>query len=47
MESVKAERSDVQMLAELNKALIAEERHPDPLNIAQLLREVRLQNRRF
>ena len=36
MEIVKAELRDVKRLAELNKCLIEDERHPNPMNIAQL-----------
>ena len=36
MEIVKAALSDVKRLAELNKYLIEDEQHPNPMNIAQL-----------
>ena len=36
MEIVKAELTDTETLAELNKHLIEDERHPNPMNIAQL-----------
>lgn len=36
MEIVKAELRDVRRLAELNRCLIEDERHPNPMNIAQL-----------
>lgn len=36
MEIVKAELGDVKRLAELNRCLIEDERHPNPMNIAQL-----------
>ena len=36
MEIVKAELADVERLAELNKHLIEDERHPNPMNIAEL-----------
>ncbi len=36
MEIVKAELRDVKRLAELNKNLIEDERHPNPMNIAEL-----------
>jgi ribosomal protein S18 acetylase RimI-like enzyme len=36
MEIVRAEIIDVEVLAELNKHLIEDERHPNPMNIAKL-----------
>ena len=36
MEIVRAELGDVKRLAELNRCLIADERHPNPMNIAEL-----------
>ena len=36
MEIVKAELGDAKRLAELNKYLIADERHPNPMNIVEL-----------
>ena len=36
MEIVRAELTDAAILAELNKRLIEDERHPDPMDIAQL-----------
>ena len=36
MEIVKAELGDVKRLAELNRCLIEDERHPNPMNIAEL-----------
>ena len=36
MEIVKAELSDVKRLAELNRCLIEDEQHPNPMNIAEL-----------
>lgn len=36
MEIVRAERTDAETLAELNKCLIEDEGHPNPMNIAQL-----------
>ena len=36
MEVTKADHSDVEKLAELNKRLIADERHPNPMNVRQL-----------
>ena len=36
MEIVKAELTDADVLAELNKHLIEDEQHPDPMNIVQL-----------
>ena len=36
MEIVKAELTDVDRLAELNKCLIEDEQHPNPMNIAEL-----------
>ena len=37
MEIVKAELTDIERLAELNKYLIEDERHPNPMNIAELI----------
>ena len=36
MEVVRAEPADVDRLAELNKQLIEDERHPNPMDVAQL-----------
>ena len=36
MEIVKAELADVKRLAELNRCLIEDEQHPNPMNISQL-----------
>ena len=36
MEIVRTELTDVERLAELNKYLIEDERHPNPMNIAEL-----------
>ncbi len=36
MEIVKAELRDVERLAEMNRCLIADERHPNPMDIAEL-----------
>lgn len=36
MEIVRAELTDADILAELNKCLIEDERHPNPMNIVQL-----------
>ena len=36
MEIVKAELTDAEVLAKLNKHLIEDEQHPDPINIVQL-----------
>ncbi|MDE0018521.1 MAG: GNAT family N-acetyltransferase [Candidatus Poribacteria bacterium] len=36
MEIVKAKLSDVERLAELNRCLIEDERHPNPMNIPEL-----------
>ena len=36
MEIVKAELTDVKRLAELNKCLIEDEQHPNPMHIAEL-----------
>ena len=36
MEIVKAELGDVKRLAELNRCLIEDERHPKPMNISEL-----------
>jgi GNAT superfamily N-acetyltransferase len=41
MEIVRAELTDAETLAELNKRLIEDERHPDPMNIAQLTERMR------
>ena len=36
MEVVRAEITDVDILAELNRCLIEDEQHPNPMNIAEL-----------
>ena len=36
MEIIKAKLGDVKRLAELNRCLIEDERHPNPMNIAEL-----------
>ena len=36
MKVAKAELTDVEKLAELNKRLIEDERHPNPMNVQQL-----------
>ena len=41
MEFVRAELTDVEILAELNKHLIEDERHPNPMNIAQLTQRMK------
>ena len=41
MEIVKAELTDVDILAELNKHLIEDEQHPDPMDIDQLTERMR------
>ena len=41
MEIVRAEPTDVETLAELNKRLIEDERHPDPMDIVQLTERMR------
>ena len=41
MEIVRAELTDAETLAELNKRLIEDERHPDSMNIAQLIERMR------
>ena len=41
MEIVKAELTDAERLAELNKHLIEDERHPNPMNIAQLTQRMK------
>ena len=41
MEIVRAELTDVERLAELNKYLIEDERHPNPMNIAQLTQRMK------
>lgn len=41
MEIVKAEPTDAEILAELNKHLIEDERHPNPMNIAQLTQRMK------
>ena len=41
MEIVRAELTDVETLAELNKHLIEDERHPNPMNIAQITQRMR------
>ncbi len=41
MEIVRAELTDVEILAELNKHLIEDERHPNSMNIAQLTQRMK------
>ena len=41
MEFVRAELTDVEILAELNQHLIEDERHPNPMNIAQLTQRMK------
>ena len=41
MEIVRAEPTDVETLAELNKRLIEDERHPNPMDIVQLTERMR------
>ena len=41
MEIVRAELTDADILAELNKELIKDEQHPNPMNIAQLTERMR------
>ena len=41
MEIVKAELTDVETLSELNKRLIEDEGHPNPMNIAELTQRMR------
>ena len=41
MEIVRAELTDVETLAELNKHLIEDERHPNPMDIALLTQRMR------
>ena len=41
MEIVRAELTDVDRLAELNKHLIEDERHPNPMDIAELSQRIR------
>ena len=41
MEIVKAESSDAKRLAELNKCLIEDEQHPNPMNITELTTRMR------
>ena len=41
MEIVRAELVDVEGLAELNKGLIEDERHPNPMDVAQLTKRMR------
>ncbi len=41
MEIVKAELADVETLAELNKHLIEDEQHPNPMNITQLTQQMK------
>ena len=40
MEIVRAALTDAAILAELNQCLIEDERHPDPMNIAQLTKRM-------
>ena len=41
MEIVKAELTDVERLAKLNQHLIADERHPNPMNITELTQRMK------
>lgn len=41
MEIVRAEFTDVETLAELNQHLIEDERHPNPMNIAELTQRMK------
>ncbi len=41
MEIVRAELTDAEILAELNKRLIEDERHPNPMNIVQLTQRLK------
>ena len=41
MEIVKAKLIDAEVLAELNKHLIEDERHPNPMNIVQLTQQMK------
>ena len=41
MEIVRAELVDVEGLAELNKGLIEDERHPNPMDVAQLTKRMK------
>ena len=41
MEIVKAKLGDVKRLAELNKCLIEDEQHPNPMNITELTKRMR------
>ena len=41
MEIVKAKLTDADILAELNKELIEDEQHPNPMNISQLTERMR------
>ena len=41
MEIVRAELTDAERLAELNKCLIEDEQHPNPMNIAQLIERMK------
>ncbi len=41
MEIVRAKLTDADILAELNKELIEDEQHPNPMNIAQLTERMR------
>ena len=41
MEIVQAELADVETLAELNKYLIEDERHPNPMNITELTQRMK------
>lgn len=42
MEIVKAELTDVETLAELNKHLIEDERHPNPMNVGELTQRMKM-----
>ena len=41
MEIIRAELTDVERLAELNKCLIEDEQHPNPMDIAQLTQRMK------
>ncbi len=41
MEIIRAELADVERLAELNKCLIEDERHPNPMDVAQLTQRMK------
>ena len=41
MEIVRSELGDVERLAELNRCLIEDEQHPNPMNIAQLTQRMK------